>query len=156
MLKMLNVRRWQRMWSSRKRRFRFWCVTCSGDSQAFDSRLGLRQRTRGGPQLRWGWRTGGHDLIFCFFTANANNQICQHQITASASQIDTQAPLVISQLLLQHEDFGLELVPLVEDVPQLLQGEAGSVGVLRVRAAPRLLVAQGLLPQREEGMMKRQ
>lgn len=74
----------------------------------------------------------------------------------STSQISTQAPFVIGQLLLQHEDFGLELVPLVEDVPQLLQGEAGSVGVLRVQAAPRLLVAQGLLAQREERMMKRQ
>lgn len=64
------------------------------------------------------------------------------------------SPFVISQLLLQHEDFGLELVPLVEDVPQLLQGEAGSVGVLRVQADPRLLVAQGFLPQRGEGVTR--
>lgn len=62
--------------------------------------------------------------------------------------MELRPPSVIGQLLLQQEDFGLELVPLVEDVPQLLQGEAGSVGVLRVQAGPRLLVAQGLLEEK--------
>lgn len=77
-------------------------------------------------------------------------QIAKHTHTHA------RAPFVISQLLLQHEDFGLELVPLVEDVPQLLQGEAGSVGVLGVQAAPRLLVAQGLLRRRGERTMRGQ
>lgn len=79
----------------------------------------------------------------------------QRRTIVSTSQIKPPAPSVIGQLLLQHEDFGLELVPLVQDVPQLLQGEAGTVGVLRVQAAPCLLVAQGLLQQREERTMER-
>ncbi len=54
---------------------------------------------------------------------------------------------------MQHEDFGLELVPLVQDVPQLLQGEAGPVRVLWVEAS-RLLLAQSLLP-RDESVTKR-
>lgn len=63
---------------------------------------------------------------------------------ATTSYSDRWAPFVVRQLLLQQEDFGLELVPLVEDVPQLLQGEPGPVGVLQVWAR-RLLVAQRLL-----------
>lgn len=55
----------------------------SSHSQALDSRLGLRRRTRGGPRLRRGRRAGGHDLIFCFFTANANEQTCQRHIGAA-------------------------------------------------------------------------
>lgn len=54
------------------------------------------------------------------------------------------APFVVGQLLLQQEDFGLELVPLVEDVPQLLQGKPGPVGILGVQSS-HLVVAQRLL-----------
>ena len=53
-------------------------------------------------------------------------------------------PLVVRELLLQQEHLGLELVPLVEDVPQLLQGEARPVGVLLVQAR-RLLLPLSLL-----------
>lgn len=45
------------------------------------------------------------------------------------------APFVIGYFFLQHEDLGFELVPLVEDVPQLLEGEARPVGVFQVEGA---------------------
>lgn len=141
---MLNVSGQQR--KEKKGGWRFYC--CRKDSQAFDSRLGLHRRSRAGPQLRWGWRAGGHDVTVCFLTAGANQQVDQHQTVVILRW--TQAPFVVRQLLLQHEDFGLQLVPLVEDVPQLLQGEPGPVGVLGVQAAPRLLVTQGLLNAEKE------
>lgn len=53
-------------------------------------------------------------------------------------------PFVVGQLLLQQKHFGLELVPLVQDVPQLLQGEPGPVWVLWVFDCS-LLLAQRLL-----------
>lgn len=63
-------------------------------------------------------------------------------------------PSVVRQLLLQHEDFGFKLVPLVEDVPQFLQGETGPVGVLWVQTSARALVAQCLLARRDKRMTK--
>lgn len=49
---------------------------------------------------------------------------------------------------MQQEDFGLELIPLMKNIPQLLQGEPGPVGVLRVQAS-HLLLAQRLLVGKE-------
>lgn len=42
------------------------------------------------------------------------------------------SPLVVCQLFLQQKHLGLELVPLMQHVPQLLQREPGAVGVLGV------------------------
>lgn len=42
------------------------------------------------------------------------------------------SPLVVCQLLLQQKHLGLELVPLMQHVPQLLQRESGAVGVLEI------------------------
>lgn len=39
-------------------------------------------------------------------------------------------PFVIRQLFLEHKHLSLEFVPLVQDIPQLLQGEAGFAGLL--------------------------
>ena len=42
------------------------------------------------------------------------------------------SPLIVCQLLLQQKHFGLELVPLVQHIPQFLQCEPGAVGVLEI------------------------
>lgn len=41
-------------------------------------------------------------------------------------------PLIALQLLLHHQQLGLELVALLEHVPQLLESEAWSVGICQV------------------------
>lgn len=54
--------------------------------------------------------------------------------------ISVTVPFVIGQLFLEHKDLSLELVPLMQDIPQLLQGEAGSAGLLLLQAGSILLL----------------
>lgn len=49
-------------------------------------------------------------------------------------------PFVIRQLFLEHKHLSLEFVPLMQDIPQLLQGEAGFAGLLLLQAVSILLL----------------
>lgn len=60
-------------------------------------------------------------------------------------------PFVVGHLLLQHEDFGFQLVPLVQDVSELLKCEAGAVGVFEVQISC-VLITQRLLQVRSDAV----
>lgn len=84
--------------------------------------------------------------------------LLQPQKSSPLGRARGRSPLVVRQLLLQQKHFGLEFVPLVEHVPQLLQCEPGAVGVLEIhghlfRLRDALLPARLCLEEAEMPLM---
>lgn len=92
----------------------------------------FRASGRGGAWWRRRWTiTVVVDVIFGLF---AKGQWSSASATLSSSDrfgcSSDNLPFVIGQLFLEHKHLSLEFVPLLQDIPQLLQGEAGLAHLL--------------------------